>query len=134
MSEKLAELKKKGGGSSEAELLWTNPNYRLNGTCPASTDLSAYDYDYLIISSSWSTNSTLQPVYDTYEVVPFTNGSYKLATYGLGTYNNAGCRNFTINNKVITWGASYTGAGSSDTSNRYNMPVNIYGVKLSIPS
>lgn len=133
MSEKLVTLEKKGGGSIKADLLWTNPNYKLNGTCPASTDLSAYDYDYLLISKSWSTNGTLQPVSPTLECVPFANGSYKLPVYA-SNYTGNGSREFTINNKVITWGASYTGAGSSDTSNRYNMPVKIYGVKLSIPS
>lgn len=115
-----------GTGSSVAQLLWTNPNYNV-GALSGSVDLSSYHFTHLIITKAWDYGSN---VATDFCLIPFQDGTYKMQS--TSSLTNSGQRAITISNGVITWGASYTGNGQSDTNNYYNYPVQIYGVNMTM--
>lgn len=130
MAEKLAFLRKKGGGSNEVivkELLWNNPSPTT--AFPAQTlSLDLSKYEGVIIRCAYSTgyNTDTQKPYQIFNYVPKDGVAHWMSTClssnGTGYYWK---RQATVTDSGITFSdANY---GTSSAGNGYMIPTEIYG-------
>ena len=134
MAEKLASLRKKGGGNISETVLWTNSAVTSNFTAQTVTlSGNLTDYDYIKIKYNASTTDT-----SSYEVImPMSlfiyavQGSSQAPVLVLGSYNGANLPSrsafYADTNKVKFLAGYYQGATSE--RNNWSIPTQIIGLK-----